>query len=90
MPISEVPRSGPDRAAPHGEYLTQSEVARRYKLSERTVERWRSTGDGPPFVRVGLRRVLYRLADCEAWLTGRTHADRAAELARGRKRQAST
>ncbi len=73
--------------APAGEYLTQAEVARRYKLSKRTIERWRLTGDGPPFVRVGPRRILYRLADCEAWLAGRTHAHRAAELARTPRRR---
>ncbi len=89
MSVSEIPRSGSDRSAPPGEYLTQSEFARRYKFSERTAERWRLTGEGPPFVRIGLRRVLYRLADCEAWLAERTHADRAAELARRQQRQAS-
>src|SRR5829696_125409 len=71
MMFSEVPHSGPDRPAPPSEFLTQSEVARRYKLSERTVERWRLTGEGPPFVRIGPRRVLYRLVDCEAWLAER-------------------
>ena len=86
---SEVPHSGPDRPAPPGEYLTQSEAARRYKLSERTLERWRLTGEGPPFVRVGPGRVLYRLADCEAWLAESTHRDRAAELVRQQPRQAS-
>lgn len=89
MTIKESSRAGPELSAPAAEYLTQAEVARRYKVSERTIERWRLTGDGPPFVRVGLRRVLYRLADCETWLAERTHADRDAESARQRKRQAS-
>jgi predicted DNA-binding transcriptional regulator AlpA len=70
--------TGPARPV---EYLNQREVAARYHLSERTIERWRGTGDGPAFVRIGRRRVVYRLADCEAWAAARTSAHRAAEMA---------
>ena len=35
--------------------------------SPRTIERWRSEGNGPAFVKVG-RRALYREADVEQWL----------------------
>ena len=35
--------------------------------SPRTLERWRSEGNGPAFVKVG-RRALYREADVEQWL----------------------
>lgn len=37
----------------------------------RTLARWRSTGKGPAFVKVG-RRVFYRHADVEAWLQQQT------------------
>lgn len=40
-------------------------------LSLATLERWRSEGKGPPFVKVGPRRVGYRLADFERWLADR-------------------
>lgn len=40
-------------------------------LSITTLERWRSEGKGPPFVKVGPRRVGYRLADFERWLADR-------------------
>ena len=30
------------------ELLTQKQLARRWALSERTLERWRCTGEGPP------------------------------------------
>ncbi|WP_082653933.1 helix-turn-helix transcriptional regulator [Bradyrhizobium pachyrhizi] len=39
-------------------------------LSPRTLERYRCTGDGPAYVKAG-RRVLYRPADLEAWITTR-------------------
>lgn len=62
-------------------YLTEREFSERYRIPPRTAQRWRATGDGPPFVRLGPRRVLYRLADVEAWAAARTFAHRAAELA---------
>ena len=34
---------------------------------ERTLERWRATGRGPKFVKLG-RRVAYRLVDLEAFV----------------------
>ena len=70
-----------ERPPTAGEYLDQRGVAARYNVSERTLERWRSTGDGPPFVRIGPRRIVYRLSDCEAWAASRTYPHRAAELA---------
>jgi predicted DNA-binding transcriptional regulator AlpA len=63
-------------------YLTEAEFAGRYHLGRRTVQRWRQTSQGPPWVRLGVRRVLYRLSDCEAWAAARTYRHRADELAR--------
>jgi hypothetical protein len=62
-------------------YLTQADFCRRYRVAPRTAERWRITGDGPPWVRVGQRRIVYRLSDCQAWAAERTFAHRADELA---------
>lgn len=62
-------------------YLTEREFSERYHLAPRTVQRWRTTGDGPAFVRAGPRRILYRLADCEAWAAARTYQHRSAEMA---------
>ncbi len=63
-------------------YLTEAEFAARYlNGARRTAQRWRVTGDGPAFVRLGPRRIAYRLADCEAWAASRTFRHRAAELA---------
>jgi hypothetical protein len=49
-------------------FLNQSELAERWRLSERTIEKWRSLGQGPAFIRVG-RRVIYDLSVIEAYET---------------------
>ena len=60
--------------------LTQREAALALRLSERTLERWRVSGDGPPFCKLG-RRVLYRPDDINIWIT--THViNSTSELAR--------
>lgn len=46
--------------------LNQKQLAQRWTLSERTLERWRSTGEGPVYVKLGYA-VRYRLADIEAF-----------------------
>ncbi len=62
-------------------YLKESEFCDRYHIAPRTAQRWRVSGDGPAFVRMGLRRIAYRLEDCERWAAERTFAHRTAELA---------
>ena len=47
-------------------HLNQVQLARRWSLSHRTLERWRWAGIGPRYLKVG-GRVLYRLADIEAY-----------------------
>jgi len=66
-----------------GEYIDEEGLAEKYHIPPRTAQRWRSTGGGPPFVRLGARRVLYRVADVEKWLAERTYKSRADELSRG-------
>ena len=63
-------------------YLTEADFAGRYHLGRRTVQRWRQTGDGPPWVRLGARRVVYRLSEVEAWASARTYRHRADEISR--------
>jgi hypothetical protein len=46
--------------------LTTDEVADRYRTTPETVRYWRHIGKGPRSFKVG-RRVLYNLADVEAW-----------------------
>jgi hypothetical protein len=46
-------------------YLTQLELAARWRISPRTLERWRWLKTGPNFHKLG--RVTYSLADVEAY-----------------------
>ena len=63
-------------------YLTEEEFAERYHLGRRTIQRWRQSGDGPAWCRLGPRRIVYRLSDIESWAAARTFQHRADELAR--------
>jgi predicted DNA-binding transcriptional regulator AlpA len=63
-------------------YLSEREFSARYGIPTRTLQRWRATGDGPPYTRIGPRRVAYPLAAAEAWLAARTFAHRAEELSK--------
>ena len=45
-------------------HLSQKELAERWRMSEATLERWRSDRIGPVFLKI-LGRVLYRLSDIE-------------------------
>lgn len=47
-------------------YLTNDEAAAFLRLSPRTLEKQRVIGGGPRFRKFG-RRVLYAVADLEAW-----------------------
>ena len=47
-------------------HLNQLELAVRWRISHRTLERWRWTGEGPKFVKLG-GRVVYRLSDIEEY-----------------------
>lgn len=39
--------------------------------ARQTLARWRSEGQGPPFIKVG-SKVMYRRSDLENWLAART------------------
>ena len=47
-------------------HLGQKELAERWRMSEATLERWRSDRIGPAFLKIR-GRVLYRLIDIEAF-----------------------
>jgi hypothetical protein len=66
-------------------YLDEDGLYSRYLIPPRTAQRWRVTGDGPPFVRLGKRRIVYRVDDVEKWLAQRTFKHLAEEKSRAAK-----
>ena len=51
-------------------YLRPSEAATYLRLAKSTLAKWRLSGDGPPYCKVG-RAVVYRRSDLDAWLGAR-------------------
>jgi len=47
-------------------HLNQKQLANRWSVSEATLERWRSVGIGPVFLKL-FSQVRYRLEDIEAF-----------------------
>lgn len=58
------------RPAEPAHYLTNDEAAAFLRLSPRTLEKQRVIGGGPRFRKFG-RRVMYAVADLEAWADAR-------------------
>lgn len=54
--------------------MDSREVAAYLKLSESTLSRWRSAGQGPPFLRLG-GIARYRIHAVDTWLAGLEHND---------------
>lgn len=58
-------------AATAPRYLTTAEVADLLRVPSETVRFWRHVGKGPRSFKIpGSRRVLYAMADVEAFLDG--------------------
>ena len=47
-------------------HMNQGQLANRWGVSEATLERWRSEGIGPQYLKLG-GRVMYREIDVEAY-----------------------
>ncbi|WOF21951.1 helix-turn-helix domain-containing protein [Microbacterium betulae] len=52
--------------------MDSREIAAYLKVSESTLSRWRSAGQGPPFLRLG-GIARYRIEAVDAWLAGLEH-----------------
>jgi prophage regulatory protein len=63
----------PTAAPPPAEFpsLTVAQVAERLGISEATLFRMLSRGEGPPSYRIGGRRRYWRESDVLAWLESR-------------------
>lgn len=66
------------------QHLNQTELARRWKISPRTLERWRWQGEGPLFIKIG-GRVVYRLEDVKSY-----EAEQLAQCTPRRRRSTKT
>jgi hypothetical protein len=49
-----------------GRCMTQTELAKRWQISEATLERWRTEAGGPVFLKLG-NQIRYRIQDVEAF-----------------------
>lgn len=47
-------------------HLNQFELAKRWRMSQRTLERWRWQGIGPVYLKLGMR-IVYRMSDVLAF-----------------------
>ena len=67
------------------ELLSQRQLAARLGVTTPTLERWRETGDGPAFIRVG-RLCRYRTEDVAVWLAARRCTSTSNRIAGGEAR----
>ena len=65
-PPAQAAKPAPDDAV----LLTPAEAARRLGVQERVLERWRSTGGGPQYAKLGGKTLRYRASDLEAFIAG--------------------
>ena len=69
-------------------FLTELEAARLLRLSDRTMQRFRQQGGGPPYTRLGFRRVVYsrghliEWADAHQWCSMPEEQERKAQHAK--------
>jgi hypothetical protein len=64
------------------EYLDERALSELIKIPRRSLQRWRSTGEGPEYIRAGARRILYPLDAVQRWANERLYRHTADELAR--------
>lgn len=60
------------------DFLPKEETAVELGVCERTLDRWRNLGEGPPITKLG-RRVFYRRSSVRAWLARREHHELSGE-----------
>lgn len=48
-------------------HMNQKQLAERWGMSPKSLERWRCEGVGPRYLKLSSARVLYRLDDIEAY-----------------------
>ncbi len=61
-------------------HLTTNELAERLKVKPMTLYSWRRDGSGPPFIKIGSRKILYRIEDVERWEQDRLRRNTAEDM----------
>jgi excisionase family DNA binding protein len=54
--------------------ITEREAAERLQMSQRTLQAWRTRGEGPRFLKLG-RSVRYTEQELDSWMAARTMAN---------------
>jgi len=62
------------------EIPTTDQAAAHLALGRSTLEKWRCTGTGPKFIKLGLRRVGYLKTDLEEWIAARPRRGSTSEV----------
>lgn len=57
--------------------LKPCDVAEKLAVSERTLERWRMTGEGPEYISLSRKTVRYTAASLERFITDRARTNTA-------------
>lgn len=57
------------------QFLSGKQLARRWGLSPRTLERWRWLDQGPMYVKLG-GKVVYRVADIQDFERANSHLEK--------------
>jgi excisionase family DNA binding protein len=57
-----------------GDFLTVKEAATYLRVSKSYLDKLRVYGGGPPFLRIDKRKILYAVADLDAWAASRRHS----------------
>lgn len=55
-------------------FMSTPDAAKYLCVSSKVMEKWRVTGDGPPFMRLGGKirgRIVYKIADLDSWANDR-------------------
>jgi predicted DNA-binding transcriptional regulator AlpA len=65
------------------ELLTPRQAAEYLGLAEATLQRQRTDGTGPQFLKLGKRKIAYRPRDLTAWIEGRVAQSTADARVRG-------
>jgi predicted site-specific integrase-resolvase len=70
----------------HLEFVSPKEAARLLSVHPNTLCKWRISGAGPPFVKVG-QRVRYRISEISTWTREHTFSNTAQYRLRHRDRR---